>query len=285
MTYIFLNKKSNNGKAVAAEEKLKELFSGKEIQMIDVTSIKNAAEICGNLSESDEVVIAGGDGTVSRFINDVYELHLKQNVWFYTCGSGNDFFNDIKDCCEISNCLIKLNKFMENLPKVTVNGESHYFINGIGYGIDGYVCEEGDKIRRTSTKKVNYTKIALKGLLYAFKRRNATVSVDGVSKKYSGVWLAPTMIGRFFGGGMMISPMQNRLNEAHTVTFCIAHDLSKYRILTIFPKIFKGNHVKHTDVIDFISAHEVSVSFDVPCALQIDGETYLNVKEYSVSYN
>lgn len=284
MTYIFLNKKSNNGKAVAAEEKLKELFAGKEIQIIDVTSIKNAAEVCGNLCESDEIVIAGGDGTVSRFINDIYELHLTQNVWFYTCGSGNDFFNDIKDTCEFSNCLIKLNKFMESLPKVTVNGESHYFINGIGYGIDGYCCQEGDKIRQTSTKKVNYTTIALKGLLYDFKPRNATVTIDGVTNSYKKVWLAPTMIGRYFGGGMKITPEQDRLNSEHTVSVCVAHDVGKLKILTVFPKIFSGKHVAYKDVVTICNAHHVTVSFDVPCALQIDGETYLNVKEYSVNY-
>ena len=55
-----------------------------------------------------------------------------------------------------------------------------YFINGIGYGIEGYCCEEGDKIRATSDKPVNYTAIAIKGLLYKFKPRNATVTVDDV---------------------------------------------------------------------------------------------------------
>ena len=30
--------------------------------------------------ENDEIVIAGGDGTLTNFANDVYELHLKQKV-------------------------------------------------------------------------------------------------------------------------------------------------------------------------------------------------------------
>ena len=49
----------------------------------------------------------------------------------------------------------------------------------------------------------------------------------------------------------------------------------------VFPSIFKGEHVKHTECIDIMRADEVTVRFDKPCALQIDGETILNVTEYS----
>ena len=35
----------------------------------------------------------------------------------------------------------------------------------------------------------------------------------------------------------------------------------------------------------FIWAFNDRVEFDKPCALQIDGETYLDVKFYSVSYH
>ena len=38
--------------------------------------------------------------------------------------------------------------------------------------MDGYCCEEGDKHRAVSDKPVNYTTIAIKGLLYKFKRRS-----------------------------------------------------------------------------------------------------------------
>ena len=53
----------------------------------------------------------------------------------------------------------------------------------------------------------------------------------------------------------------------------------------IFPKIFKGKHATHTDIVEIKTCHEVRVEFDKPCALQIDGETYLDVKSYSVSYH
>ena len=224
MIYVFLNKLSNNGKAASAQSELEKLFGAEQLKFLDVREIKNATETCKSLNGEDKIIIAGGDGTLSRFVNDIYELHLKNEIYFYTCGSGNDFLNDVRDLCEIKNNLIPMNKFLESLPVVTVNGEKHYFINGIGYGIDGYCCEEGDKIRATSDKEVNYAGIAIKGMLGKFKPCGGTVTVDGQSTHYKKIWLAPTMIGRFFGGGMKITPEQNRLNAEHVFSNCVFHD-------------------------------------------------------------
>lgn len=284
MVYVFWNKESNNGKAAEAKAELEKVFEGQELNFFDVKEIKNAAEICKDFNNSDKIIIAGGDGTLSRFVNDIYELHLQNEIYFYTCGTGNDFINDIRERCEINNNLIPMNEFIKSLPVVTVNNEKHYFINGIGYGIDGYCCEEGDKLRAVSDKPVNYAGIAIKGMLGKFKPCGGSVTVDGVTSRYKKIWLAPTMIGRYFGGGMKITPDQDRLNAEHLVSNCVFHDSGMLKTLMVFPSIFKGEHVSHKDIIEIKTGHEVKVEFDKPCALQIDGETYTNITSYSVSY-
>lgn len=284
MIYVFLNELSNNGKGAAAKNQLEKLFEGQALKFLNVREIQNAADTCKALAADDKIIVAGGDGTLSRFVNDIYELHLQNEIYFYTCGTGNDFVNDVREKCEIKDNLIPMNAFLKNLPLVTVNGVKHYFINGIGYGIDGYCCEEGDKIRASSDKPVNYAGIAIKGMLGKFKPCGGTVTVDGVSTRYKKIWLAPTMIGRFFGGGMMITPEQDRLNEEHLVSNCVFHDSGMLKTLMVFPSIFKGQHVSHKDIIEIKRGHEVKVEFDKPCALQIDGETYTGVTAYSVSY-
>ena len=169
MIYVFLNRLSNNGKAAQAQEELEKIFEGQQLKFVDITAVTNAADSCRMLEADDTVVVAGGDGTLSRFVNDIYDLQLQQKIYFYTCGSGNDFLNDVRERCEIINNLIPMNDFIKSLPTVTVNGKTSRFINGIGYGIDGYCCEEGDRIRENTNKKVDYTKIAIMGLLGKFK--------------------------------------------------------------------------------------------------------------------
>ena len=80
---------------------------------------------------------------------------------------------------------------------------------------------------------------------------------------------------------MMITPGQDRLDPEGKLSFAIAHDLSRTRIIPIFPEIFKGTHPRHTKYIDIVKCDEVTVKFDTPCALQIDGETILDVTEYT----
>ena len=139
----------------------------------------------------------------------------------------------------------------------------------------------GDRERANGKKAVNYTAIAIKGVLWAFKPANATVTVDGVEHRYKKVWIAPTMNGCRMGGGMKIAPDQNRLNEDRTVTTVIWHGTCRIRTLIAFPGIFEGKHVKHK-FIDVHKGHEIKVEFDRPTALQVDGETISGVTSYSV---
>ncbi|MBQ7392672.1 MAG: diacylglycerol kinase family protein, partial [Clostridia bacterium] len=225
------------------------------------------------------VILSGGDGTINRFVNENVGLTLPKNLFYFAAGSGNDFKKDVADD---DTALIPLHKYIKDLPTVTVNGKTSYFINGIGYGIDGYCCEEGDKIKAKSNKPVNYTAIAIKGLLFFFKPTNAKVTVDGVTKEYRKVWIAPTMKGRYYGGGMFVTPAQDRFDPEGKVSFGILHNSGALHTLMIFPSIFKGEHVKHTKQFESIAGHEVTVEFDRPTALQIDGETVLGVTSYTV---
>ena len=82
---------------------------------------------------------------------------------------------------------------------------------------------------------------------------------------------------------MMVAPAQDRLNPERTVSVSVLFGSGKLKTLVVFPSIFKGEHVRHTEMSRVLTGHEVKVEFDRPTALQIDGETILGVTEYSVS--
>ena len=62
------------------------------------------------------------------------------------------------------------------------------------------------------------------------------------------------------------------------------HGRSRIGTLIIFPSIFKGEHIKHEKKVSVITGHNITVKFNEPSPLQIDGETVRNVSEYSVSF-
>ena len=278
MYYVLYNTLSANKQGLEYSRKLLGNAVPEDAKLVDVTSIGNYADFWTSMDlENDTVILSGGDGTLNRFVNANAGLKLPKNLFYFASGSGNDFKKDVADG---SDDLIPLHKYIDDLPTVTVNGNTSYFVNGIGYGIDGYCCEEGDKIRATSDKPVDYTAIAIKGLLFHYKPTNAKVTVDGVTKEYKKVWIAPTMKGRYYGGGMLVTPKQDRFDPEGKVSFATLYNSSALKTLIVFPSIFKGEHVKHTKIVEIHSGHEITVEFDRPTALQIDGETVTAVSSY-----
>lgn len=280
-TLILYNPLSGNGSGESKANELKATRSG-EVEILDMTKIEDLAAMIGELGGDDAVMICGGDGTLCRFVNSVDCDSLECDVLYSAVGSGNDFLRDADKT--VTDEPFSIKKHLCDLPVVTVNGESYRFINGVGFGIDGYCCEEGDRLKREKpSEAVNYTSVAIGGLLGKFKPKNAKVTVDGVEYSYKKVWLAPTMHGRFYGGGMMCAPDQDRFCEDGKNTLVVWHGTGALRTLMAFPSIFKGEHVKKKKMIATHTGHEIKVEFDAPCALQIDGETVTGVTSYSVS--
>ena len=282
-TLILYNPLSGNGGALAKAEALKEIYAQNgEVTLIDVTMVDDLVAILQDCGKDDTVVLCGGDGTLNRFVYDTESIDLKCDVYYCAVGTGNDFLHDLGKSLDDAPFSVK--PYLSDLPVVEINGKKTRFLNGIGFGIDGFCCEEGDRQKAEKPgKDVNYTAIAIQGVFGKYKPRNATVTVDGVEYKYPMVWIAATMHGRFYGGGMMCAPEQDRLAEDGTNTLVVWHSSGKLKTLMVFPSIFKGEHIKNTDMIAVHKGHEITVRFDSPCPLQIDGETVLGVTEYKVT--
>lgn len=276
--YVLYNPLAGNKRCGTDIKKIEDLIDCEPIYC-DMTKPMTYSDVLPEMKSDDVLIVCGGDGTLNRFINLPYDYSEKNEVLYFPMGSGNDFAHEL--CHKYGDKPFSITKYLKNLPEVTVNGKTFKFLNGIGYGIDGYCCEVGDKLRETTEGSINYTAIAIKGLLFHYKPTNATVTVDGVKHSYKRVWLAPTMNGKFYGGGMMPTPNQDRMSGKLSVM--VYHNLGKLKALAVFPSIFKGEHVKHKKNIAILEGRKITVEFDRPTPLQIDGETILGVSSYTVN--
>ena len=275
MKYVLYNPLSGNGQAEAIAK-----VGFAEAQLIDMTTVGDMKELYTSLGDDDTVILLGGDGTINRFVNDIGDAELNCPVYLLPIGTGNDFAKDI-DMAQASEPF-EITEYIRELPTVTVDGKCYKFINNVGFGIDGYCCEIGDK-EKAAGKQPNYTAIAILGLLFHYKPCDAIITVDGVEREYKKVWIAPTMNGRFYGGGMMPTPAQSRLDPEHKLSLMVFHGSCKLKTLMIFPSIFKGEHIKATKHVEVLEGKEISVKFTAPQPLQIDGETHLGITEYKAS--
>ena len=274
--YVICNPLAGNGKTMEDAMLLRTVMDD-ELEFLDMTRITNYDALIGGMEREDYLVLVGGDGTLNRFINATANMRIAQDILYLPAGSGNDFAKDMQK--ESPARPFSIREQLQNLPSVEVKGKTYRFLNGVGFGIDGYCCQVGDEIKKTPGKKVDYTGIAIKGLLFHFAPRNAKLTVDGREYTYEKVWIAPTMHGRYYGGGMIPTPGQDRTSGKLSVM--LFHGAGRIRTLCVFPSIFKGEHVKHTKMVAVHTGREITVEFDRPTPLQIDGETILNVLRYT----
>ena len=89
------------------------------------------------------------------------------------------------------------------------------------------------------------------------------------------------MNGRYIGGGMKVTPNQDRLNAARKLTVLTWYDSPKLKTLLAFPGVFEGKHINNKQCV-FFEGNEITVSYDRPIAAQIDGETIPNVTTCTV---
>jgi len=276
--YVLYNPLAGGGNC-AEDAKLVQFVLDDELEYYDMTRVTNYEALLSGLGKEDYIVLVGGDGTLNRFINDTAGLEILADILYFPSGTGNDFAHELGK--EALSNPVSIKQYLQNLPSVQVKGKTYHFLNGIGFGIDGYCCQEGDKLRKLPGKKVNYTAIAIKGLLFHFDARNAKVTVDGKQYEYKKVWIAPTMLGKYYGGGMIPTPGQDRMNPDKTLSLMVFYGGGRLRTLCAFPGIFKGTHIKHKDMIAIHTGHEITVEFDRPTPLQIDGETILGVTAFT----
>ena len=282
MNYLLFNELADAGEGAANANRVAEELKGKGFEVGEMVSLigLDTKEFFAKREEKDNVVIFGGDGTLNHFVNNIGDEKIRCPLYLYPTGTGNDFQRDLPEESKDQNLgIYRINSFVSNLPIVEVQGKKYRFVNGIGFGIDGECCVKAEEMKAAGEKNINYGNITIGLLMGPYVPPTATIVVDGkepiVMKK---AYLASAMNGRFYGGGMMIAPEQVR-NSGKLTLACI-HGRGKLGTLLLFPKLFKGTHVKKKKSVYLEQGKVIEVSFDRPCGLQIDGEVLTGVTSY-----
>ena len=124
--YILYNPKAGHGKSEDKINFLKDLY-GEASALYDITKIENYNDFVSGISSDDVIVIAGGDGTLNRFVNDVDVIEIPNEILYYPTGTGNDFVRDLECDGITGEKPFSVKEYIRDLPFVEVNGKKYRF--------------------------------------------------------------------------------------------------------------------------------------------------------------
>lgn len=280
MKYILYNPLSSHGKGQKLVKKVEKKFTKKDEKSFAYSLIKVSNNIEGfakKINENDKIVIIGGDGTLHHFANKIRNLENKNEIYLYKGGTGNDFGREFP-----KQKLINISQYIRNLPRYTLNNEEkeYVMINGVGFGFDGAVCAS---VNKNNGKKSGFAYIKnVLSLLKNYPRYQLEITVDGQKHSYNNVLFSVVNNGKYFGGGMKISPTSNRLDN---VLECyVIHDIPFLKILFIFPFLFLGKHMWFKKLgIEKFEGKSFTLKANTPQLFQSDGEVEENINSFIVS--
>ena len=278
MNYILFNPLANNGKGTEGLDAViaaaGQRHPGQTPVLVDVTKEDEAALLLG-LSAEDEAIVCGGDGTLHYLINALDGAVPAAPVYIWRMGTGNDFLRDVLG--KEKTRMVRLNEYIKGLPVGEVNGRRRRFLNNVSFGLDGQVCELGEQEKARLGRPVNYIRLALRLVTRDYRLARAAVTVDGETRTYDRVWVASAFNGRYVGGGMKLAPDQDRTGDK--LCCVVLYGMGRVKALLNLPRVFWGGHVKMPQC-DVRFGHKISVAFDEPAAINMDGEPFPRAASY-----
>jgi len=137
----------------------------------------------------------------------------------------------------------------------------------VGAGLDAEVVRDSNEDVRFLTGAPAYV-YALITTIFKFSPVNAVIEADGRRLERK-IWLISVANGKYYGGGMMISP-DSAVDDGY-LDICLVNEISRFEIIKFLPRVFNGGHKNHP-AFEVIKAREAKVIFEKKVMVQADGE-------------
>jgi YegS/Rv2252/BmrU family lipid kinase len=208
----------------------------------------------------DAVICAGGDGTLNEIVNGLMHADVDTNVaqrpalGVIPSGTGTDFARGLnlpKDLDGIAAMLkrratqpidVGLASFMRAGQPV-----ERHFINIAGLGFDGEVSDVVNREGKRGGSLAYFVNVFKVLARYENKRARVTLISDDGERAFEGEFnMIAVCNGRYFGGGMLVSPNADVRDGLFDVI--VIEAMSRGEFALAFPRVYRGTHLSHPKV-------------------------------------
>lgn len=254
---------SGSGRGPAAAARLQTLVPGATVLQADSRDEALARAREAVAAGLGTLVAVGGDGTVHLAVQAVAGTATSLAV--VPTGTGNDLAKALGVPTDVEGTVRALSA--QPVPVDAVRVGEQWFACVLGTGFDAAVNERANQMTWPRGRRRYDLATVLE--LRTFRPRAISVTVDGISSDHR-VMLVALGNGPSYGGGLRICPDADLQDGLLDVV--VVGALTRRRLLTLFPRLFKGTHV--TDrAVTVLRGREVTLTGG-DLAVYADGEEF-----------
>ncbi|MBS96997.1 MAG: hypothetical protein CL736_07785 [Chloroflexi bacterium] len=223
-----------------------------------------------DITKYNGLLMIGGDGTFHEVINGLLNRgdHQKIPIGIIPAGSGNSFMNDldIADPIKAVEPIILNKTRLIDVMSLQMGDETRYGINLIGWGMVTDVGLTAENIRWIGP--IRYTLAALFQILFK-KSRKAILKIQNkaIDTKFMFIIGCNSI---HIGKGMKMAP-KARIDDGLIDVVVVDDEISRFRLLRVLPKLYKGTHIFEPEV-KYFQSDSFSIETNQNDVLNIDGE-------------
>ncbi len=221
--------------------------------------------------EHDHILIAGGDGTISRVVNEYMNLGLTTPIALLPAGTANDFANFIGYDKSLKKAVAQiLSGEITDIDLGKVNGE--YFINVLSAGLFTEISQKTPTFFKNTFGKLAYYMSSLSELP---NFKNVHLRIDSKDLVYDDNFLIIFVFNGKSAGNFQLAH-QSDIYDGLLDILIIRGDNVAETITTAF-YFFTRQKVKYPKGVIHFKAKELSIMSDDELRVDIDGEVGPNL--------
>ena len=279
---VIINPAANRGRGNLVGEKALAAFAASDVQTVNLSGESQEdvrQKVTLSAKDLGGLVAIGGDGTSQLGVNLAMEHSLPLGL--VPAGSGNDQVRELNIALDDTATAVANIVGALECPRavdvmwVETDYRKFWSLGSISAGFDALCAERANRL--VWPKGPNSYIAALFLELPRFRPIVYRVEADGVSREIRAMLCGVANV-KNFGGGMKISP-QSEITDGELEVF-ILHEVSRPKLLKIFPTVYKGEHVNYPEV-EIFKASNVRIEndgFPMTCDGEIIGPAPFSVQ-------
>jgi diacylglycerol kinase (ATP) len=238
------------------------------------------AEVLGGqarLQGFERVIAVGGDGTLFEVLNGLWwqDNGDMPSVGTVSLGTGCDYVRNFRSARQpaqeligaMRNSPVNVGVGMATLRGLDGRPVQRVFLNVLGTGCDASVAARLGRNGQPKFGKISYLLGMLREWLW-LRTYRFYGEIDGNAFQAESVMLVAGL-GRYFGGGMMITPHASPLAAHFQVLW--SQGVGQLVLLSLLTKVYRGRHLEHRSVRHCYARH-LKVEASPPAYVEAEGE-------------